>query len=197
MNALPLELREIICSYLFPPIDRVNAASAPTSSEVERTAIYNLRLTSQRMKDATSFVFLKVIQDVPRQCTETSLYNLWNLIHLTSGGSRITSLTFSSCKLNFTERMTWKEVHEFAARRRGFIEQSLAHYLGFIFAVTPRLRHLVCCFEAVRGSDAPELGDSHYKLTRIADEEIPDPMQVCFVSTASRPTVLEFFETPR
>ncbi|OAL46170.1 hypothetical protein IQ07DRAFT_603554 [Pyrenochaeta sp. DS3sAY3a] len=181
MDALPLELRERICSYLFPPIDRINAVSAPTSSEVERTAIYSLRLTSQRMKDATSFVFLKVIQDIPRQCTETSLYNLWNLIHLTGNGSQITALTFTSCKLNFSERTTWSQVFELVDEQCEFIEHSLARYLCFIFAITPRLRHLVCCFEWVRGFKVAELGyDSFETLSRIVAEKVPDPIHHVF-----------------
>lgn len=180
MNALPLELRESICSYLFPPIDRVNAVSAPTSSEVERTAIYNLRLTSQRMKDATSFVFLKVIQDVPRQCTEQSLRHLGNLIHLTGDGSQITFLTFSSCKLSFTEQNSMSQVKDSAAERCKWIKTYLAQYLGSIFDITPSLRHLVCCFEAVCGSKVLEFGRrSMFALKNIVDEKIPDPIQVC------------------
>ncbi|KAG9385902.1 hypothetical protein A1F94_002652 [Pyrenophora tritici-repentis] len=68
MESLPLETREHIASFLLEQPNYAETESLPVSSHSARNDIYNTRLASRRMHEATTKAFARAIEDVPTKC---------------------------------------------------------------------------------------------------------------------------------
>lgn len=178
METLPLELREEICSYLLHHIDRTAIVAVPASSKAERDDIYSLRLTSKRINTGASQAFVQIVGDIPTECTEESLNSLLRLVELTVVGKTVTCLTFHACKLHITEKKTLKELNVHCYQREKWVRFNLCSKLSAILRSTPRLRHLTCILEAMRGSGILQFGGGQMFALERNVQDMFDPMQV-------------------
>jgi hypothetical protein len=172
MEALPLELQEQIFAYLLSRKDLKWVIKLPVSTLSERTDVYNLRLTSRRIHTGVSQSFVRIIQDVPTECREKSLKHLAALIELPAISSNLTCLTLNTCKL-FNIKGTIEDDAEMNHRASWLKERLEAELVAIIHKV-PRIQHLVCVVEAIRGCSTK--GRSARIDKNVAQG--PDPMQV-------------------
>jgi hypothetical protein len=201
MEALPLELREHISSFVFPRISQTGAvADVPVSYQASKIDVYNLRLTSHRMNEGAQKAFVRMIEDVPTQCTEQSLLKLGRAIALV-GGHNITHLTFNMCKLyaeeTSTPRLNMQRIFEEAHKRTAWIRGALQGAVAHIFGEASRLKHLTLVSEMVHwtlpaNGQVYRAGPGVFSMGREipAEEEaarMPDPLKVSVLPDTSRP----------
>jgi hypothetical protein len=203
MEALPLELRQHISSFVFPQISRTGGVADVRVSytyQASKTDVYNLRLTSRRMNDGAQKAFIRTIEDVPTQCTEQSLLKLGRVITLV-GGQNITHLTFNMCKLyaeeTSTSRLDMQRIFEEAQERTAWIEGVLQGAVAHIFGEASRLKHLTLVSEMVHwtlpaNGQVYPAGPGVFSIGRKipADEvaaRMPDPLKVSVLPDISRP----------
>lgn len=169
MDTLPLELHELIVSFLLPHQDVLHPAALPVSTALERSDIYSTRLTCQPFRDAASSTFIRIVQDVPTSCREEGLRNLNALLDLPDVSRKLTCLTLRTSRLfikpdevqtrcGATKRVKWANC---------YLEKELLSILKKL----PQLCHVRCVLQAAFDCfTGPAI--------RIAMRDSPDPMQV-------------------
>jgi hypothetical protein len=144
MQTLPLELHEHIFTYVLPHIGQKDVTAAPVYDKAERIDVYNVRLTSQRLRTGASTAFVRIVGHIPTECTPDSLQKLASLVALPEIGDSLGCLTLNTCKAFYGPGHV---MNAHAAWLRDMLEQNLLA----IFEKLPRLRHLRCVVEAIRG----------------------------------------------
>ncbi|PVH92344.1 hypothetical protein DM02DRAFT_281659 [Periconia macrospinosa] len=147
METLPIELGEMICSWLMPGFDNTEATKASVSSKSERVDIYHLRLTnvSRSLNVGASMAFVKIVQDIPTNCEERSLLRLSDLVALPHVGKHITCLTFNTSKLFLKQNVSEGELRHLIMTRHKWIMTHLRQALVLVLRRIPWL----CCLRTV------------------------------------------------
>ncbi|EDU45868.1 hypothetical protein PtrSN002B_010102 [Pyrenophora tritici-repentis] len=138
MESLPLETREHIASFLLEQPNYAETESLPVSSHSARNDIYNTRLASRRMHEATTKAFARAIED--------SLQNLNSLVALPYVGHNIKSLGFETSRIDEEDFGPLCGTHPervaaLSVRNRWLMEKSGGELVS-VFVRTLGLRHL-------------------------------------------------------
>lgn len=182
MEALPLELQEHIFSYLLPYIDYATITAVPVSSDAERLAVYNLRLTSRIINAGATNAFVQVIEDVPTRCTQEGLQNLAELTELPGLSQKITRLAFNTSKLYIGrshEEQTLDYVRLMSSVRDAWLKVGFQEDLSTILQRVPRFEHLVCLPSLISGVAVEKFGWRRMMALRRLARSAEDPLPVC------------------
>ncbi|KAL6709457.1 hypothetical protein ACN47E_001392 [Coniothyrium glycines] len=163
MESLPLELQDLIFSYLLPKVDRITVTAIPVSSHVARADVYSVRLVSRSLSTASLKVFAKLIEDVPTRCaSEVNMSKLSDLVLQDHIKDHITSLAFDTSKLFIGE--SHEEQTLPFLRFNNDLQSDWLTSEGFqdlfaaFYAHLPRLQHLVCVASTMSGVQAASFG---------------------------------------
>ncbi|KAI8939312.1 hypothetical protein NX059_003102 [Plenodomus lindquistii] len=206
MEALPLELRIEILSYLLPHVDLAAVKALPVYVKKERESVYNARLVSHAINVAASQAFVHIVELHPTQSAESSMQNLANLVELDRIGKQITCLTFDHERLmikdedwamenlSTTVLRGWEGFDHWAATtkthqedqiiklrhlvqtRKQWLEERFASMLMTILHRTPRIRHWIDRVRLVAYDRLDEFELDTDELT--ASVSLPDPFHL-------------------
>lgn len=179
MDTLPLELHEHIFSYLLPSRDLKELLTVPASTDKQRADVYHIRLANRRLRSSISSSFIRVIEDVPTECTDESMQKLASLVAIPEVGDKMTCLTMNSCK-EFSTQKHNKFAHfcEEIDTEPAWLNDSLRQNLISVVQKAPRICHLICVLEIIR-----QTGHYYYKYYDNPEdllnlEKIEDPLSV-------------------
>jgi hypothetical protein len=190
LEVLPLEIHESIFAYLLP---HQHHKELPTLDhdyryEKARPDIYNVRLTSRRLRAAAFQAFVWILEDLPTKFQEKTLGNLAALLELPEISSRLTYLSLLPYHLFTNETYSYNvyiiahySKAEFHARC-AWLRDTLPETLVATIRKAPRLRHLVCVIAPLR-IDFEDAEEPTY--VGATSSEATDPMHV---SPATYPT---------
>lgn len=162
MDALPVELCEQIFAYILPITDQKKIVPLPVSTKLQRIAIYNLRLSCQRLHALAWPSFIRIIEDVPTTCSEKCMHYLASLIALPEIYNGLTCLA-----LKDDRRLPQLIAHD------SWLRGNFLRNLVDVMTKIVQFRHLICVME------------TNWLVTRDARVQMicdldgcPDPMSV-------------------
>jgi hypothetical protein len=151
MESLRRKLHEQIFDYLLSPQDLEQLFALPVSTQLERSDIYNIRLTSKRLHVSASRSFLCVFQDILADLRAELLSKLAALVALPDPSDTSAYLTFNTHKMFL--KMGMEDMDEVRAEidgRSAWLLDHLRTTLVSIMRTAPRVRRLICRVEGCR-----------------------------------------------